>query len=527
MPNRPFRPTFPGMSDITTRAGNAPEPAAPESVFLSGDGDELAALWQSATLEEYAFTSAAPVVGGLVVRLREAWNGVATKWQARPWMEQQSAFNRALAMWLAQPPGVADLDERLVEQDRRQTALGREIALSTARVQPSPRGRRLRLAYFSPMPPSHSGIADYSAALLPHLAQLADVTVFASNALAQALNLPVASPGDYASRRAEFDIPLYQMGNSDQHEAMYDVMVRFPGVVVLHDYVLHHFIRHHTAGRGDWTGYGREMAYAMSRDGRRLAHAVHEQRAAAPLFDAPLNERLIDASLGLVVHSEYVAERVRSRRPACRLRVIPHLVEERAGRSLRAQLGLPDRAVLFGSFGHLTAEKRIDAALRAFRRVRDDHPDAHYLLVGEAQPDLDIDSLVAELEPAGAIRRIGYVRGLPEFDDWIRTVDVVVNLRQPTVGETSGVALRAMAAGRPLIVYDRGWYAELPDDAALKIPPGDEEALREAMERLAASAELRRAMGRAGREYVRNHCHPERIARAYVDFLESTLEPVA
>ncbi len=527
MPNRPFRPTFPGMSDIATGAGSAPEPAAPESVSPSGEGDELAALWRSATLEEYAFTSAAPIVGGLVVRLREAWNGVATKWQARPWMEQQSAFNRALAAWLARPPGMTDLDERLVEQDRRQTTLGREIALSMTRARPSLRGCRLRLAYFSPMPPSHSGIADYSAALLPHLARLAEVTVFASNASARGFDLPVVSPGDYVSRRAEFDIPVYQMGNSDQHEAMYDIMVRFPGIVVLHDYVLHHFIRHHTAGRGDWTGYGREMAYAMGHDGRRLARAVGERRAAAPLFDAPLNERLIDAALGLVVHSEYVAERVRSRWPACRLRVIPHLVEERSGRSLRPQLGLPDGAVLFGSFGHLTAEKRVDAALRAFRRVRDDYPDAHYLLVGEARPDLDIDSLVAELEPAGAVHRIGYVRDLSEFDDWIHTVDVAVNLRQPTVGETSGVALRAMAAARPLIVYDYGWYAELPDDAALKIPPGDEDALREAMERLAASAELRRAMGRAGREYVRNHCHPERIARAYVDFLQSTLEPVA
>lgn len=487
----------------------------------------LAALRRSATLEEYAFTSAAPVVGGLVARLRGVWNGVATKWQARPWMERQSAFNRALAAWLARPPGLAELDARLVEHDRRQTALGGQIARSTARARTAPAGRRLRLAYFSPMPPSHSGIADYSAALLPHLARLADVTVFASNASARAFDLPVASPGDYAARRAEFDIPVYQMGNSDQHEAMYDVMVRFPGVVVLHDYILHHFIRHHTAGRGDWIGYGRELAYAMGSDGRRLARAVREGRTVAPLFDAPLSERLIDAALGVVVHSEYIAERVRFRRPSSRLRVIPHLVEERMGRLLRARLGLPDAAILFGSFGQLTAEKRIDAALRAFRRVRDDHPQAHYVLVGEAQPDVDLDSLVAELGLTGLVHQIGYVSDLSEFEDWIRTADVVVNLRQPTVGETSGVALRAMAAARPLVVYDHGWYAELPDDAALKTPPGDDESLREAMTRLAVSAELRRAMGRAGREYVRTRCHPERIARAYVDFLGSILEPVA
>lgn len=213
------------------------------------DDNPLAELRRQATLREFTFASAAPVVGGLIARLRAAWNSVATKWQARPVIDQQSAFNRALADWLAQHPSAAEVDERLIAQDHRQTALSGEMArlMGRARWARGGRtGRRPRLAYFSPLPPSPSGIADYSAELLPHLAELADITLFSDQPQAGSLGLPSYPTGDYPARRHAFDLPLYQMGNSDRHEAMFEMMMRFPGVVVLHDYFLHHFIHYHT-----------------------------------------------------------------------------------------------------------------------------------------------------------------------------------------------------------------------------------------------------------------------------------------
>ncbi len=377
------------------------------------------------------------------------------------------------------------------------------------------------------MPPDRSGIADYSAELLPHLAKLADVTIFTDEpGTAQSPGLTVRPTSDYPHRRREFDLPLYQMGNSAFHESMYDLLVRYPGVVMLHDYFLHHFIRHHTAGHDDWTAYGREMAYSLNSDGRALAQAIHAGRAEAPLFEEPLNRRLLDVSLGLIVHSRYAAERARRQRSDLPLAVVQALIEPRPGRSLRDRLALPDNAVLFGSFGQITAEKRIDLALQAFQRVRRNYPAAHYLLVGETRPDVDLPALLAEYELADAVHQIGYVADLAEFVDWITTVDVVVNLRQPTVGETSAIALRAMAAARPLIAFDHGWYSELPDDAAMKTAPGDIDALQAAMERLTASAETRRSMGAAGLAYVHRHCLPQHVARAYIDFLYHVLETV-
>jgi len=535
-------------------------------------------LRQRATLTEFEFTESQ--FGRLGARLRRAWNNVAARWQVWSVMERQSAFNHALVdsleapvvETLAESAAGAARDAARIDHDRALTRLNRDVAALAARARRAaedaderrrglaPSARRLRIAYFSPLPPARSGIADYSAELLPYLAERAEVTVFVdgdqwsvvsgqwsvssgqwsvssgqwsvssgqwSVSSEQFGSVTIAPMEEFPARREEFDLPLYQMGNSDQHEAIYEMLLRFPGVVVLHDYFLHHFVRHHTLGRADWNAYARELDYALGREGRPLAAAIRDGLAAAPLFDLPLNRRVIDASVGLIVHSRYAADRARQQRPDRPLAVVPALVEMRPGRSRRAELGLPEDAVLFGSFGQITAEKQIDLALRAFRGMRETHPNAHYLLVGETRPDVDVAALIAELGLSGVVHHVGFAPELGEFVDWIHTADVVVNLRYPTVGETSAIALRAMAAGRPLLVFDHGWYSELPDAAVLKVPPLDAAALQRAMTRVAASANLRDNMGRAAQAYVRRNCLPPRVAGAYLDFLHAVLEPAA
>lgn len=107
----------------------------------------------------------------------------------------------------------------------------------------------LSLAYFSPLPPARTGIADYSRELLPFLARRARVTLFTDapptddvRSLAQ---YPLA---DYGFRRWGYDAALFQMGNSEHHAPMVRVFRRYPGILVLHDAVLHHFLADQTAG---------------------------------------------------------------------------------------------------------------------------------------------------------------------------------------------------------------------------------------------------------------------------------------
>ena len=159
---------------------------------------------------------------------------------------------------------------------------------------------------------------------------------------------------------------------------------------------------------------------------------------------------------------------------------------------------------------------------QAFAELQKELPQAQLLLVGESQ-QIDLGELAANAGVKQGLHLAGFVPELADFVGWIHTADVVVNLRNPTMGETSAIALRAMAACKPLIVNDHGWYAELPSEAVLKVPVGDPLALLSAMRKFAFDADLRCAMGASGRGYVDDNCAPERVANAYTALLGKVL----
>src|SRR5205807_3279073 len=106
----------------------------------------------------------------------------------------------------------------------------------------------------------------------------------------------------------------------------------------------------------------------------------------------------------------------------------------------------------------------------------------------------------------------------------LRACDACVLLRAPTMGETSGSAIRTLSLGKPLVVSDVGWFGELPDDVALKVPVGGDDEVRAlvaALRRLAEPAVAAR-MGEAALAYVRADHDPRHVAERIVAAREQT-----
>lgn len=388
----------------------------------------------------------------------------------------------------------------------------------------------LHLAYFSPLPPEPSGISAYSQRLLAALSQQVRLTLFTPRPEQVDPSLkqygPIQALDSYPENRWRYDMALYQMGNSHYHQEIYGMALRYGGVVVLHDYGLHHFIVDYTAA--EFGLYARELSYAAGAEGWQTAVRILAGESAPPLYERPLNGRLLDSSLGVIVHSEYVRALIQHERPELAVATIPHLdlLGQRPLRSRREQLGLETAAPLFLTGGHITSAMQLEMALRAFAQVRQQIPTAHYLLAGRVQPDVSIVELLAAHDLQNAVTSLGYVEDEQAFTEWIATADVVVNLRYPTIGETSGIAMRALAAGRPLLVFDHGWYGELPDAVCLKVPVMDEAALTAAMLRLAQERPLRERLGQAAVQHIQAHHRPEQVAAAYLTFIEHILNVI-
>lgn len=368
----------------------------------------------------------------------------------------------------------------------------------------------MRIAFFSPLPPAKSGIADYSATLLEELKKCADVTVFTSAAGFEA---------------SQFDIALYQIGNNGFHEFCYETALRHPGVVVLHEANLHHLVADLTIRRGDWDGYLREVRF----DGGDSAHryAVEHVRTLerGPDYDGvPMLRRLLEHSCGLIVHSKFVADAARASGYEGPIARIPHgaWLPEANRMDARERLGVGVDDPLIGIFGFLKPYKRVAESLRAFRRLTRVEPSAKMLLVGEPHPELPLDSLVETLGLQAFVRTLGFTP-IEDFVNYAAACDIVLNLRHPTVGENSGTLMRALGLGKAVVVSDTGAFREYPDDVCLKAPVDatEEDCLFEYLNLLVARPDLRTRLGERARAWVKEECNWKLVARRYTDFLES------
>ncbi|HUP02565.1 MAG TPA: glycosyltransferase [Bryobacteraceae bacterium] len=368
------------------------------------------------------------------------------------------------------------------------------------------------MAFFSPLPPARSGIADYSAALLQALHPLAEVEVF-----------PEPAPLE----PARFDVALYQIGNNPDHAFVYEAALRHPGVVVMHETNLHHLLADLTIKRGEWDAYVEECAYNGGAAARARAEQARTLQVAPDYEGVRMTRRLLESARGVVTHSGFAAAELRTAGFAGPLAVIPHgaWLDRVDGAPFRRKLGVEETAPLVGIFGHLKPYKRIAETLRAFRRLTRVAPEAKMILVGEPHPELPLEDAIRAMDLSGHVRVVGFAP-VEDFTGYMAACDVVVNLRFPTVGESSGTLLRAFGLGKATLVSGVGSFGELPDDACVKIPvdAGEEDAIFEYLNLLASRPEIARELGARARRYVERECAWPVVAGKCVEFLEAVAE---
>jgi SAM-dependent methyltransferase len=247
----------------------------------------------------------------------------------------------------------------------------------------------------------------------------------------------------------------------------------------------------------------------------------------APDYALPMVRSILQRSRAAIVHSAAVEGELRTNDFSGPIGKIPHgsWIEDGDRLKYRSRLGLNETAPLIGIFGFLKPYKRIAESLRAFRRLIRVSPDARMILVGEAHEELPIRSMIASLGLSAHVRHIGFAP-IEDFNGFLSACDIVLNLRYPTVGESSGTMLRALGMGRAVIVSDIGSFREFPDEICLKVPVDstEEEYLFEYLNLLVSRPELGRAMGARAREWVKRECNWDLVARRYVDFLQAVIE---
>ena len=158
-------------------------------------------------------------------------------------------------------------------------------------------------------------------------------------------------------------------------------------------------------------------------------------------------------------------------------------------------------------------------ALRAFQKVRTERPSTAFLLAGEFVSS-DLARAVDPMLSQPGVIRVGHQAGGRLWNVAAAT-DACINLRYPSAGETSGIAIGLMGMGKPVIVSSGEENARYPDSACLRVDSGsaEEEMLTQYMLSLRLLPGLGAEIGSRAAEYIRRWHSIERVAEIYWETL--------
>ena len=410
----------------------------------------------------------------------------------------------------------------------------------------------MRLAFVSPLPPAETGIADYAVDVLASLSERHAIDCFSEDGRADAERLPETCgvhPASDLSRRHStrpYDVVIYQQGNGPAHDFLYDLLPRIPGLLVLHDLVLHHArarmflesdaVRAYTAepaSAARRTGaepvlqaYRDEIAYTYPQSAARLATVRLASAARLLPYAFPLFRLPVEAASVVGVHNTFMRAAIEAEVPEAKVVQIPMPVSPlptSAGRvaRLRARYGLDENDFVVGCFGLITPEKQIGVMARAIARLAESRPRLRLFLIGGAGSN----SHLADLLRDAGIQDRAIVTGRVSHDQLgphLALPDVFVHLRYPTARETSAALLRLLAQGCPVIMSDLAQNADVPDGAVVRLDPTDEEGgVARLLWTLERQPQRRRAIGEEARAHTIARHSPAVCRDAYERAIEA------
>lgn len=386
----------------------------------------------------------------------------------------------------------------------------------------------MKTALFSPVNPVKSGISDYTEELLPYLSRHLDIDLYIDPSighpvrdLARYCTVLPFEPDDF--NPANYQQILYHFGNSyHPHRYLYRAFMKFPGIVVLHDYVMLGFYCEKYFSDNNFGEFSELLERTYPRRGREIARAL-ASRTPAPIWNRPegirfpMNEEIVSRARGLVVHSDFVRRRI-LRKHRIPVAVIPHHGHEEKefdDTQTRRELGLRQKDLLLVSAGFINQNKRFHLSIPAVTEL-DAFP-ITFLIIGRDEASI-LKRILRRPNPRIITR--GFLP-LEDMERYISAADICINLRYPTMGESSGSLLRMMGYGKPVLVSDCGSYRELPDYTVLKVPTDiyEKDILQAYLKELTRSRDLRESIGREARQYVKGNCDIRQCADQYVRFI--------
>jgi hypothetical protein len=312
----------------------------------------------------------------------------------------------------------------------------------------------MRIAIVSPWPPEATGIADYAEDLAAQFEGLGKIVtrIRKTDNTSEVLGL-----------LARQDVVIYQVGNHAGHHGwMLPLIERVPGVIHLHDIVLHHLAVGALERSGKLTlgNYAKVLDCWYSHEVQMGATVAFEHGlpmwAGDAVISVPLFEPVVRMARGIVVHSNFARQAVKTALPYVPVFLVPQAYTVTSERRRRGKL----RTI--GIMGGGESNRRFDWVAEALEAIHQGLSEPLTLeVIGQLNPSVEPQvERISGLENI-ELRLLGRIDDR-SFEAAFSRVDLLIAFRHPTMGETSAIVAKAIQCGLPVVVSDQGWYSELP-----------------------------------------------------------------
>jgi glycosyltransferase involved in cell wall biosynthesis len=394
----------------------------------------------------------------------------------------------------------------------------------------------MKIAWFTPFS-RKSAIGKYSAIILDELTRSHQVRVFAGDLTDAAESWrprmsveSVAGRGgkpDLVDRLAEYDVAVYNLGNFVPfHRDVYATQLAHPGIVVLHDLVMHDFFTNLYLARGcDHHQFVEHLAFSHGKAGQTLGRGIVSHRRDPVGGDReslryPLIRSAIHHALGVLVHGEFV------RRQVAAVASVPVIKIDFPTPPITAVPQTSSSPAKFSrvhllTFGLVNPNKKSDLVIEAIGKSELLRRRVLYTIVGECHSPTylkKLRELIASYHLEDVVRMVGH-KSDADLETLIHQADVIINLRNPHFGECSWSLLEALFAGKPTLVWAHGYYDEFPADVVKKVSSA--RGLRQALEDLAGDPEGRAQLSQRARAHAVDRFSTTRFCERFVSFVEA------
>lgn len=370
----------------------------------------------------------------------------------------------------------------------------------------------MRICFISSYPPNRARLSEYAKSLVNELANRPAIDKI--YLLVDTIN------GSANSLRENSKVEVLRVWKADNS---FSILSIIPQILRLKPDLVHFNVHFQSYGRKRCVNFiGLSLIFLCRLLGLSVVASMHNLGEKVDLKKVRLKPSLLNR-VGILVATKMVlsaskvvvtvksyADYIRRRHGFKRVRYIPH------GTSANGCLSIDPEEKVVLMFGHMGPSKGLPIMLKAFEELLKKKSDVKLVVAGSSHPNFPayLDKFVKAAIPK--VDFLGYVRE-ENLAEVFGMADVVV-LPYLTATGTSGVFHLACGYGKPVVSSDLPEIREIITEgaSALLVPPGDVEALEDAILKVLSNGDISAKMSEQNLLFAQRE-QWDIVAEAYED----------